>query len=1425
MGFAAPAFLSLLLFGVAIALLHARRQRVKTVASLQLWKVIATSGAKTKANWHWPKISASLLLQLAILTALVLALAQPFWMRNAAPEHWLVVVDASASMQSTDVRPSRFEAATARLRSLLSATDGKSVPRFSLISAGHQTTLHAARVENNPRISDAYLRALSPSAGRTDWDAVATIAEPLIRPGEAMRILLFTDGEADGETRLSELPPAGVDVFRFSTPAANAGLTAAVREPEDVTDGTASAIVEGEVLLSGIESTSLTFEYTAPGNAEPLVWRTLDIVGPEGPSDPAGPQRVPFSVKLDLPQSGLVTARLPVDAATFDNEVHFRILSEPEPFSVLYLGEGNPPLLKALQAIDGVAIFEADGLPEDLQQFRLVIADGVELSREPDTNVLFVGAGRLASEPPTEPIEPSAPSRWDFEHKLARGIDFGALKINQAFRHDSDGEWKELLQADGAPLLLARDTDHGRQLRLAFRPADSNWPELTDFPVFVGNLVRWLGPAPGSRQPPSCQVGQACAVHAELRQGLLQAPSGQLIEAWGETQDGAPAFVPTQPGIYRIGAGATGYDIPVNAVAASESEDVSRPLADNTEAILGGATWEAWPGLLILALLLLVIEAWWTRRRSTSLASVAARRRWSLGQFLPHLLTKGFVALALFNVTLPYWTSTRNLVAISPDWNGAAVTSGRFEDLSLGLVTADATPLIDTDLGEMPTTFSPAASAANVEAALRLGAAMLPPGEPARIALIPPRRETIGDVSSVLRELVARNIAVDVVAEVEPNDQVALLNLEQAGRVLVGNNIPVTAIAFSDVARTATLSIMRGDEDVTAQVVALRPGYNRLQTVIPDAAGTGEVISLTLDSDDGMTENNTTSLITEVQPNARILILTPQLQQGEVLASLLNARNMETTVLEPRRAPWQLAQYLEYDAILLANVPAVDLDTRQQLLLEQSVAEHGRGLVIFGGENSFGPGGYLETPLERISPLSSKVPRDAPEAGLVFVLDRSGSMSQKVGESTRLEIAKQATHAAIGLLGEGSQVAIVVFDSEAQVPLPLQPASNAVAIQSAINTIDAGGGTAIVPGLVEGFRQLEGAEAPARHIVLMTDGLSTPGDVEAIMDAIGQEGITVSAVAIGEGADVTGLRSIANVGSGSFHATTDFQALPAILSQEAMLLSGSPIEEGLAQPQWTEAPAPDLLPISGPLPPIGGFVLTTAKDTADLSLVVPDREGEMMPLLASWRYGNGEVFALTTHAAGVWSQQALASAAYPRLINQVVHNVLTASRTEGLVLDLDRRRDEVMVRVEARDPVGQTRPDALVTATLTKTSEDSAPDVSDLTLQEISPGIFSSTFIASQSGSYAVAITADDQTRQAQVSVSYSDLFSPEPDEFIALAAATGGRVVSSLDELLLPGTARWTQVPATPIWALLALTMFLLDLGLRYLPLQRRRG
>ena len=183
-----------------------------------------------------------------------------------------------------------------------------------------------------------------------------------------------------------------------------------------------------------------------------------------------------------------------------------------------------------------------------------------------------------------------------------------------------------------------------------------------------------------------------------------------------------------------------------------------------------------------------------------------------------------------------------------------------------------------------------------------------------------------------------------------------------------------------------------------------RPEVVRADEVVVDAPG------------DTFPQNNRNGVTIDIAPAPEVLIVAAQPAWAEVLAKALALHEIKSKIVEPKRAPFYLKDWLAYSGIVLMNVPAIDLATLQQELIEKAVADHGRGVLLLGGENSFGPGGYYETPLERVSPLSSRVPREAPKVALAFVLDRSGSMQRNEGGATRLDIAKQATLSAIRLL-------------------------------------------------------------------------------------------------------------------------------------------------------------------------------------------------------------------------------------------------------------------------------------------------------------------------------------------------------------------------------------------------------------------------
>ena len=91
-------------------------------------------------------------------------------------------------------------------------------------------------------------------------------------------------------------------------------------------------------------------------------------------------------------------------------------------------------------------------------------------------------------------------------------------------------------------------------------------------------------------------------------------------------------------------------------------------------------------------------------------------------------------------------------------------------------------------------------------------------------------------------------------------------------------------------------------------------------------------------------------------------------------------------------------------------MPARDLSLRAMFSLQSYVRDIGGGLVVIGGPNSYGVGGYFQTPLEAVLPLDTQVkdPRRFPSVAMAIVMDKSGSMSAQESGVLKMRLAAEA---------------------------------------------------------------------------------------------------------------------------------------------------------------------------------------------------------------------------------------------------------------------------------------------------------------------------------------------------------------------------------------------------------------------------------
>jgi len=400
------------------------------------------------------------------------------------------------------------------------------------------------------------------------------------------------------------------------------------------------------------------------------------------------------------------------------------------------------------------------------------------------------------------------------------------------------------------------------------------------------------------------------------------------------------------------------------------------------------------------------------------------------------------------------------------------------------------------------------------------------------------------------------------------------------------------------------------------------------------------------------------------------------------------------------------------------------------------VREQGGGLVMLGGEESFGLGGYYRTPIEEALPVTMEVKQkiEIPSLAVVLSIDRSGSMAMTTDEKvTKLDIAKEAAHLVVDLLDERNEVGVMSWDTEFIWDAPLKPARDKQGIHQAISTIKAGGGTDGYPALKEAYQILFDRPALLKHVIFLSDGQMTRGDFSGLLRRMAKDKITVSTVAIGKDADVPLMVDVAKWGRGRFYYTEDDSTIPRIFTLETQLASkaslveqpfkatvASPAHEAIQEINWKEAP------------PLGGYVATSLKSSADLVLMTHQED----PLLATWRYGLGRSVAFTSDAKAKWGVLWVRWGGFNKFWSQVTRWTLRTGTRSDTVATVSRADNVGEVLVDAIDPKGEFI--NFLDSQVGVVSPDKTRTVVDL--EQIGPGRYRGRFPAAQEGVYLVGM-------------------------------------------------------------------------------------
>jgi Ca-activated chloride channel homolog len=483
-----------------------------------------------------------------------------------------------------------------------------------------------------------------------------------------------------------------------------------------------------------------------------------------------------------------------------------------------------------------------------------------------------------------------------------------------------------------------------------------------------------------------------------------------------------------------------------------------------------------------------------------------------------------------------------------------------------------------------------------------------------------------------------------------------------------------------------------------------------------------------------------------------------------------------------------------------------------QLELLARYVDQGGGLLMTGGPEAFGLGGWYRTPVEAVMPVASDVRTEVtvPQVAMVMVLDISMSMS--AGNPSRLELAKQGVIDVVDLAYQDDLLGLIVFSdpSLTRWVFELRPATDSGkrAMLESTLAIQAQGGTVLKPGYTMAIDALRDTEAAVKHIIVLSDGKLFDGmgpfgggdgsgapDWRLLAGAARAQRITTSAIAIGSDADVEALQALAAAGSGRFYEAFDVRTLPRLFTAEALTASRDLLRDEPVAPEGRRHP---LSAFEGSAPALDAYVATTLKPNGEALFLGLDGE----PVLAVGRAGLGRSAAFTSDL-NAWAGDFGRWDALPGLLGGVVRWL--QSRPAPYTASVTPRGATLEVVVDAVDGGAYVNDRPLVARFQ---GEEAA-------LQQIAPGRYLGRLPVRGSGGTVVVSDGADVVARRSVATPDPEFADVDGARLLGdLAARSGGEVVHPERPYAPPGAAA-----AAPMWAwpaLLALLLALIEFAWR---------
>lgn len=681
--------------------------------------------------------------------------------------------------------------------------------------------------------------------------------------------------------------------------------------------------------------------------------------------------------------------------------------------------------------------------------------------------------------------------------------------------------------------------------------------------------------------------------------------------------------------------------------------------------------------------------------------------------------------------------------------------------------------------------------------------ALFPHDSAKRVVLVTDGNENAGDALRQARAMADAGVSVDVLpAPLTARSETAVDKVALPSGVRLDQPFEVRVVidhqADDDRPAPGKLRIVRKAGDVETVLsespVTLRPGKNAfsLRETI-DAADfyTYEARFVPDDpSADASAQNNVATAFTHVRGKGQVLVVEDWEHPGEfaTLVTALRREGLEVTLRKSNQLFTSLAELQRYDSVVLANTPrtsgfgsgsggTVVTDTLSGFsddqigMLVRNTEELGCGLVMLGGDRSFGAGGWDESELEKAMPVDFeiKAAKVTPVGALAMIMHASEIAK---GNYWQKRIAIEA----IDTLGPRDYAGLLTWQMTGDQWLWGQSKGGMIPVGPARGQMKARTDRLTVGDMPEfdpamklaaaTFAKLDNPKPAIKHMIIISDGDPSP-PTTATIKALQQQQVKVTTVAVGAHGPPghQTMQKIANQTGGKYYVVRNPNALPKIYQREARRVA-RPVVREITPPvppaRRSDQLEHEILRGVDDLPPISGYVQTTLKESSLVETLlvspVPQNTETVEPILAAWTYGLGKTVVYTTDAGARWAGDWPGWEGYDRFYSQMIRwSMRPTGDTGNFTVATDVVDGKARVVVDALDKDEEFLDLPAIGGAAVRPDLGSTP----LDFRQVAPGRYVAEIDAEQAGSYMIVVSpgAGQGVLRTGVNVSYSDEF------------------------------------------------------------------